>query len=58
MFTENSCGFDDLLIGFSVVAVIFAILGALGADIYLASSQWMMIAGLLALWGIFIRVRK
>ena len=50
MFTKNTCGFDDLLIGFSVVTVIFAMVGAAGYDIYLASTQWMLVSAILALW--------
>lgn len=37
----------------SYVATIFAIFGALGTDIYLASTQWLLVAAVLAVWGVF-----
>ncbi|OGV94155.1 hypothetical protein A3A66_03180 [Microgenomates group bacterium RIFCSPLOWO2_01_FULL_46_13] len=38
----------------SVIAVVFSIIGAFGADIYLASTQWLLIAGVLAAWGVYL----
>ena len=49
-------GYDDLLIGFSVVAVIFAAIGFWGYDIGLASTQWMLVSIVLGLWGIYFRL--
>ncbi len=49
-------GIDDLLMGFSIVAVLFAILGYIGYDLELASSQWMLIGIFLACWGIYLKV--
>lgn len=57
-FTNPKYGIDDLFMGFSVVAVVFAVVGASGTDLYLASTQWMLIAGVLALWGIYLRLLK
>lgn len=48
-------GFDDLLIGFSVVAVLFATLGYFGYNIELASTQWMSVAIMLAIWGVYLK---
>lgn len=58
MFTKENCGFEDLLVGFSVVAVIFALLAAQGADMYLAATQWMLVATMLCLWGIYLKINK
>jgi len=38
----------------SVVAVVLAIFGAIGRDFYLASTQWLLIAGVLAAWGVYL----
>lgn len=49
-------GFDDLLIGLSVVAVIFAGLGYYGYNLELASTQWMLVAIVLAIWGVYLKI--
>ena len=38
----------------SIGAVLLSIIGALGNDIYLASTQWLMVAAVLAAWGIYL----
>jgi len=55
---ENKYDFSHLLIGFSVLSVLFAALGASGYDIYLASTQWMLVATVFALWGIYMEMAK
>lgn len=42
-----------LLVG-SLVSVFFSIVGSLGTDIYLASTQWLLIAVVLAVWGVYL----
>lgn len=42
-----------LVIG-SVVSVVFSIMGALVADVYLASTQWLLVAVVLGVWGIYL----
>lgn len=37
----------------SVVAVGLAVVGALGQDWYLASTQWLLVAAVLAAWAVF-----
>jgi hypothetical protein len=44
------------LIGCSLLAVVLAGIGAFGTDIYLASTQWVLIAILLSCWGIYLMV--
>ncbi len=34
--------------------VILAILGAVGVDIYLASTQWLLVGVVLGIWGIYL----
>ncbi|OGD79612.1 hypothetical protein A2368_02660 [Candidatus Collierbacteria bacterium RIFOXYB1_FULL_49_13] len=43
-----------VLVNLSVVAVALATIGSLGYDIYLASTQWLLVAAILAVWGIYL----
>jgi pheromone shutdown protein TraB len=38
----------------SVISVVLAIVGAVGTDFYLASTQWLLVAGVLAAWGVYL----
>ena len=55
---NDDYSFDDLLIGFSFVAVVMAFIGATGNDIYLASTQWMLVALVLSTWAIYLKVKS
>lgn len=44
-----------LIVG-SFVAVVLSILGAIGTDIYLASTQWLLVSAVLTTWGIYLLV--
>lgn len=41
--------------GGAVVAVVLSAIGYLGADIWLASTQWLLVAAVLALFGLYAR---
>lgn len=43
-----------LLMFGSVAAVVLSILGALGVDLYLASTQWLLVSGVMAAWGVYL----
>ena len=45
---------SKILMVASVICVILAMMGALGQDIYLASTQWLLIAAVLAAWGVYM----
>ena len=47
---------SKVLIGSAVVAVALAGLGYLGTDIWLASTQWLLVAAVLAMFGIYVVV--
>lgn len=47
----------DGLIILSVIAVIVSIIGAFGVDIWLASTQWVLIAATLAVWAVYVKMR-
>lgn len=38
----------------SVIASVLAVVGALGRDFYLASTQWLLVSGVLAAWGVYL----
>lgn len=46
---------SHVLMGGSVVAVVLAGLGYLGTDIWLASTQWLLVAGVLGLFGLYLK---
>ena len=48
--------FSQVLMGASAVSVILAGVGYMGNDIWLASTQWLLVAGVLALFGIYLKV--
>jgi hypothetical protein len=58
MVTKNAHGYDDLMIGFSIVAVIFSLLDSGGYNVYLSATTWLAIAAVLGIWGIYARIEK
>jgi hypothetical protein len=42
------------MFGVSLVTAFLATLGAAGYDLYLASTQWILVGILLSVWGIYI----
>jgi len=58
---ENMRSKDKLAVGkaliyFSIVSVILAFIGALGTDLWLASTQWMLVGLTAAVWGVFVLI--
>ncbi len=45
-----------VLMGGAVVSVILSGVGYLGTDIWLASTQWLLVAAVLALFAIYLKV--
>lgn len=45
-----------MLIYASVVCVILALIGAFGVDLWLASTQWILVGLTLATWGVFVLI--
>lgn len=48
----------NVLIGLSVVAVILSLIGAFGRDIWLASTQWVLVGGVLAIWAVYFKIKS
>jgi len=46
---------SQIFMGSSVVSVILAGVGYLGNDIWLASTQWLLVAAVLALFGVYCK---
>lgn len=44
------------LIFLSVIATVLAFIGSLGVDLWLASTQWMLVGITLAMWGVFVLI--
>ena len=40
----------------SLLSVFFSFVGSLGFDIYLASSQWLLVAIVFSCWGIYLHL--
>jgi hypothetical protein len=40
----------------AAIAVLFSIVGWIGRDIWLASSTWLLVAAVLALFGIYLKM--
>lgn len=49
---------SQVLIGGAVISVILAGIGYLGVDIWLASTQWLLVAAVLALFGVYTKLES
>lgn len=47
---------SQILMGGAVVSIVLAGIGYLGTDIWLASTQWLLVAAVLALFGVYLRM--
>jgi len=56
MSKEDIKKFSTFLMFGSLVAVVLSGVGYLGYDIWLASTQWLLVAAVLALFGVYARL--
>ena len=49
--------FGDLLIGIAVIAVLLSIIGAFASDVWLASTQWLLVAIIISIWAVYVKLR-
>jgi uncharacterized membrane protein len=49
---------SQVLMGGAVVSVLLAALGYMGTDIWLASTQWLLVAAVMALFGVYTRLES
>ena len=55
MSKKDLSGFSQILMAGAVVSVILAGVGWMGTDIWLASTQWLLVAGVLGLFGLYLK---
>lgn len=48
--------YSQVLMGGSVLAVALSGLGYVGIDIWLASTQWLLVAAVLGLFGVYLKM--
>jgi len=56
MRSKDKLAIGKVLIYSSIVCVILAFIGALGTDLWLASTQWMLVGLTSAIWGVFVLI--
>ncbi|MBI3397532.1 hypothetical protein HY045_03590 [Candidatus Woesebacteria bacterium] len=49
---------SKVLMSGSLAAVVFSAVGYTGTDIWLASTQWLLVAAVLALFGVYCRLES
>jgi len=49
--------YSQVLMGGAVVAIFLSALGYMGTDIWLASTQWLLVAAVLALFGVYLKMK-
>lgn len=48
--------FSQVLMGGAVISIILSAIGYLGRDIWLASTQWLLVAAVLALFAVYAKL--
>lgn len=48
--------YSRVLMAGSIAAILLAAIGYLGIDIWLASTQWLLVAAILALFGVYFKL--
>lgn len=56
MRNKDKLAVGKALIYASIVSVVLAFIGALGVDLWLASTQWLLVGLVMAVWGVFVLV--
>ena len=49
---------SQILIGGALISVILAAIGYMGTDIWLASTQWLLVAAVMALFGVYAKMES
>lgn len=56
MTKEDTGRLSQALMGGAVISVVLAAIGYLGTDIWLASTQWLLVAAVLALFAVYAKL--
>lgn len=54
MAKKDMMMYSQMLMGGAAICVVLAGIGYLGTDIWLASTQWLLVAAVLALFGVYL----
>ena len=57
MAKKNNMDYSKYLMGWSGVAVLLSAIGYLGYDLWLASTQWLLVAAVMALFGVYMKLK-
>ena len=55
MAKKNKMVCSQILMGGATISVLLAGIGYIGIDIWLASTQWLLVAAVLALFGLYVK---
>ena len=58
MKKEDLYRLSQVLMGGAVISVVLAGIGYLGTDIWLASTQWLLVAAVLALFAVYAKLSQ
>lgn len=50
-------GADNYFMTGAAIAVVFSAIGYTGTDIWLASTQWLLVAAVMALFGVYFKLK-
>lgn len=50
--------YSQVLMGGATISVVLAAIGYMGIDIWLASTQWLLVAAVLALFGVYTKMES
>lgn len=53
---KSKAMYSKLLLYLAVIAILLSAVGWLGPDIWLASTQWLLVAAVLVLFGIYLKL--
>ena len=56
MAKKDTKMYSQVLMGGAILSVLLAGIGYMGTDIWLASTQWLLVAAVLALFGIYMKM--
>jgi len=57
MAKKETQDYSKVLMTGSVLAVILATIGYLGYDLWLASTQWLLVAAVTAMFGVYMKLK-
>lgn len=57
MAKKNNMDYSKFLMTGAFIAVLLAAVGYLGYDLWLASTQWLLVAAVLAMFGVYTKLR-